>query len=80
MTRATHRLHPAPAGGVIGVKARYPMNGGGANVSGWLAAVVAAQPALSAAWGCYYQCLPAVGALSKVCYSIFQSIFSLCSV
>ena len=66
MTRATHRLHPAPAGGVIGVKARYPMNGGGANVSGWLAAVVAAQPALSAAWGCYYQCLPAVGALSKL--------------
>ena len=66
MTRATHRLHSAPAGGVIGVKARYPMNGGGANVSGWLAAVVAAQPALSAAWGCYYQCLPAVGALSKL--------------
>jgi len=66
MTRATHRLHPAPAGGVFGVKAKYPMSGGGANASGWLAAVVAAQPALATQWGCYFECLPAIGAISAL--------------
>ena len=66
VTSATHRLHPAPPGGVVGLKAKYPMSGGGANVSGWLAAVIQAQPALATGWGCYYECLPVVGAIAAL--------------
>ena len=68
----THRLHPAH--GFVGLEARYPMSGTDANVTAWLRAVVEAQPAISTRWGCYLQCLPAVGAFSKLAHWVVSCL------
>ena len=68
----THRLHPAR--GFVGLEARYPMSGKGANVTAWLNAVVEAQPAISTRWGCYLQCLPGLGSLSKFAHWVVSCL------
>eukprot|EP00937_MAST-01D_sp_MAST-1D-sp2_P005716 g5716.t1 len=74
LLRATHRLHRTPrtsaAGtGVIGLEARYPVGVLAAERergAAWLRDVIAAQPRVGPAWGCYLQVLPAVAALSRL--------------
>ena len=60
VTNLTYQVYTNPT--FLSLRASYPMEG---NVTNWLHAIVQAQPYISNEWGCYYECLPGIGALSR---------------